>query len=144
MRIFKCGKCAKPYKLEDEQIKGSVLTVVCAQCNAKNLLKFGVVLIATTASGSRSFLLKEGDNLIGRDNEDSISVKLDDKYVSRKHAIVCVEKMSSGFAVFIADCQSSNGTLNNKKLKLKPQLKYQFTENDYFVVGLTKLSIKHN
>jgi hypothetical protein len=144
MRVFKCGKCSKSYKIEDEQIKGSVLTIECKSCNAKNLLRFGVVLIATSKAGSRSFVLKEGDNLIGRGDDSNLSIKLNDKYVSRKHANVRVEKKEDSYAIFISDWNSTNGTFNKIKARLKSSLNYQFMEDDYFVVGLTKLSVKYN
>jgi hypothetical protein len=64
--------------------------------------------------------------------------------VSRKHANVRVEKKEDSYAIFISDWNSTNGTFNKIKARLKSSLNYQFMEDDYFVVGLTKLSVKYN
>jgi hypothetical protein len=41
----------------------------------------------------------------------------------------------------IEDKGSMNGTFNKNKSKLKAALKYPINNGDYFIVGLTKLSV---
>jgi hypothetical protein len=42
------------------------------------------------------------------------------------------------------DHGSLNGTFNKTKTRIKPNLKYPFTKDDYFVIGLTKLTVNFN
>ncbi|MFH1222805.1 MAG: FHA domain-containing protein, partial [Pseudomonadota bacterium] len=58
-------------------------------------------------SSSRSFILKEGENLIGR--ADGSDIKISSNGVSKKHAMVVV----SGDVVYITDLGSKNGTFVN-------------------------------
>jgi predicted Zn finger-like uncharacterized protein len=144
MKVFKCGKCSTQYKIDDNQIKSSVIIVKCNTCGSKNILRFGAVLISSSVNGSKSFNLKLGENIIGRGDGNSGDISIDDKYVSRKHAILSLENRENQLYVSISDCNSTNGTFNKDKNKLKPMLKYHFKNDDYFIVGLTKLSIKFN
>lgn len=100
--------------------------------------------MATTKHENKTFVLKDGENIIGRNGMPEQMLSLTDKYVSRKHAVVIMEKRGSEYVVSISDCKSTNGTFNKNKGKLKPGLKYPFKPNDYFVVGLTKLSVTYN
>ena len=61
----------------------------------------------------REFVLKEGENLVGRcdpDSEESLAIDLDeedvDAKVSRQHAVLIVE----GGRVYVEDLGSLNGT----------------------------------
>lgn len=142
MKYFKCGKCQTPYKIDETKIKTTQATVVCVKCGAKNSLRFGPQLTAQSQKGIQQFSLKEGVNTIGRKSEKgNVNIQLNDPYVSRVHALIRLEQFEGKIFISIEDAGSLNGTFNKKKVKIKSALKYPFTIGDYFIIGLTKLSI---
>lgn len=142
MKYFKCGNCKKTYKLDDAQVVSNLIVVNCTSCGAKNALRFGPILVAQTNETAKQIPIKSGENKIGRNK--SLEVALNDDYVSRDHASVFMEEKEGKLFFFIKDNGSSNGTFNQSKMKLKPGLKYPFTSKDFYIVGLTKLSLKFN
>jgi hypothetical protein len=89
--------------------------------------------------------LKVGINFIGRKSANpSSDFLIDDEFVSRKHAIIHVENRDNKLFISIEDAGSLNGTFNKNKVKFKPGLKYPFLQEDYVIIGLTKLSLKIN
>jgi pSer/pThr/pTyr-binding forkhead associated (FHA) protein len=145
MRVFKCGGCKTPFKVQDEQITSTEAIIVCSKCGAKNRVKFGVILLIQSKDKVVSYDLKEGRNIIGRkkSNDDEITkIIIDDQYVSKTHAAVHVEKKDDRLVVTIEDLNSTNGTFNKSKTKIKSKLKYPFPKSDYFILGLSKLMIK--
>jgi len=73
---------------------------------------------------------------IGRD--PSNSVNLDDKLVSRKHAMI--KKIKGVF--FIRDLGSTNGTFVNGK-QIPPEKYVCLQSNDKITIGRTELSMLH-
>jgi hypothetical protein len=145
MKYFKCGHCKKSYKIDESKVTHSKITIKCVDCGASNVLRFGAILIAQTKTGVKQFELKMGINTLGRKYEKAESViQLDDQFVSRKHAEITLEERDQKLYAFITDKESLNGTFNKMKSRLKTNLKYPITANDYYIVGLTKLSIKYN
>lgn len=143
MKFFKCGRCHAPYKIDETKITRTMVEVTCTKCNAKNILRFGPVLITQSKEKVQQFCLKEGINSIGRKAQNSESEFLiEDKYVSRKHAVIHIEVKDKKLFYSIEDKGSLNGTFNKNKVKLKPGLKYPFLPDDYYIVGVTKLSLK--
>lgn len=144
MKYFKCGKCSKEYKIDNANIQSNSIVVTCSVCNAKNVVRFGPVLIAQSKESTRQYPLNLGDNSIGRKSESGTSrIQIEDKFVSRNHANITLEEKDKKLFFFITDVNSKNGTHNKAKVKLKPELKYPITLNDYYVIGLTKLFIKY-
>jgi pSer/pThr/pTyr-binding forkhead associated (FHA) protein len=92
----------------------------------------GVVLVAQTGSSSgKSFPLKEGLNLMGRD-PGSCNILLDDQTVGREH---CTLRIKEG-AVTVHDLGSSNGTfVNGNKLNGKI-----LNSQDTLTIGSTKIA----
>ena len=145
MKYFKCGQCQTPYKIDETKITSNQAIVVCNQCSAKNVIRFGPILIAQNKDKIQQFNLKVGANSIGRKSKTSESDFLvEDEFVSRKHAVVHIENRDNKIFVSIEDLGSLNGTFNKSKVKLKPGLKYPFSQDDFIIIGLTKLSIKFN
>jgi len=145
MKYFKCGKCQKSYKIDESKIANSKVTIKCVDCGAGNVLRFGLVLVAQTKNGVKQFELKMGVNSLGRKSDKTnTSIQLDDQFVSRQHAEIIIEERDQKLFVFLVDKESLNGTFNKMKTRLKSNLKYPITANDYYIVGLTKLSIKYN
>lgn len=145
MKYFKCGKCQTPYKIDETKFQAAQITVTCNTCGTKNLIKLGPQLIARFQDGKvRSFSLNLGENPIGRKSESSTEagIFLEDEFVSRNHAVIHLEQKENKIFCTIEDKQSTNGTYNSQKIKLKPGLKYPFLPENYFVIGLTKLTIK--
>ena len=90
-----------------------------------------------------TYPLKKGLNLLGRKSENNeCEIQLNDAYVSRQHAAITLVEKEGKIFIFIEDIDSRNGTFNRKKKPIKKNLKYPFTKNDYYIVGLTKLSLK--
>jgi pSer/pThr/pTyr-binding forkhead associated (FHA) protein len=144
MKHFKCGQCQTPYKIDETKLNTTLVTIVCVKCNSKNTIRLGPVLTVQSKQGIQQFSLKEGVNLIGRKSDKGTAeIKLADQYVSREHAKVYVENRAGKIYLSIEDVGSLNGTFNKSKAKLKTALKYPFTTGDYFIVGLTKISINH-
>lgn len=145
MKHFKCGKCAKSYKIDPEKFQSSQFVVTCSSCNTKNVVRLGPVLVAQSKGRIKQYPLSLGDNTIGRKSDSSQSrIQIEDKFVSRNHAKITLEKKDKKLFFFISDLDSKNGTHNKSKVRLKSQIKYPVTLNDFYVVGLTKLSIKYN
>jgi hypothetical protein len=145
MKYFKCGKCQKSYKIDETRLTNSKITVKCTECGAGNVLRFGAILVVQTKSGVKQFELKMGVNPLGRKSDSSdANIQLEDQFVSRRHAEIHLEERDNKLFVFITDKESLNGTFNKMKARLKTNLKYPITANDYYIVGLTKLSIKYN
>lgn len=145
MKYFKCGKCQMPYKIDETKAESAQAIVTCSSCGAKNVLRFGPTLIAQSEDKIQQFSLKEGLNTLGRKAEKpEADLLIDDEYVSRKHASISIENRKNKVYIGITDQGSTNGTFNKNKVKLKPGLKYPFLENDYFIIGLTKLTLKIN
>ena len=145
MKYFKCGKCQKSYKIDESKVTNSKITVKCVDCGAGNVLRFGAILVAQTKSGVKQFELKMGVNSLGRKSDKTdVSIQIEDQFVSRQHAEIILEERDQKLYAFITDKESLNGTFNKMKSKLKTNLKYPITANDYYIVGLTKLSIKYN
>jgi len=64
------------------------------------------------SSTPTEMVLEEGSTSIGRGQNNDIT--LDDKSVSKRHALVTVQALKSGeFKVQIADLHSTNGTFVN-------------------------------
>lgn len=145
MKYFKCGKCQKSYKIDESKVTNSKITVKCIDCGAGNVLRFGAILVAQTKSGVKQFELKMGVNSLGRKSDKAdASIQIEDQFVSRQHAEIILEERDQKLFAFITDKESLNGTFNKMKSRLKTNLKYPITANDYYIVGLTKLSIKYN
>lgn len=144
MKYFKCGQCKAPYKIDETQVKTTQITVSCPKCNSKNILHFGPILVFQSKEKISQVSLKVGEQVIGRkSNATSAQVLLDDEYVSRKHACISIEKKEGKIFFYIQDLGSSNGTFNRNKQRLKAGLKYAFLPDDFFVIGLTKISLKN-
>ena len=142
MKYFKCGKCQSPYKIDESNLTTEKTFVKCNQCQSLNVIRSGPVLIAQNGQSIKKFNLKPGVNSIGRNaKEKSAEILIDDKYVSRKHADIILEQKDGKWTFFVCDNNSTNGTFNSKRDKLKAGLKYTFSKDDYFIIGVTKLSI---
>lgn len=143
MRYFKCGKCSKNYKIGDDSITRSKLLVTCNACGAKNAIEFGPLLVIQSPHQKFTYPLKKGLNLVGRTNEkNECEIQINDGYISRKHAAISLIEKEGKIFIFIEDMNSRNGTFNREKKPIKKMLKYPFTKNDFYIVGLTKLSLK--
>ena len=143
MKYFKCGHCQSPYKIDETKVTSSMIVIKCNQCGTGNVVRFGPVLVAQTKDQIKQFSLKMGENTIGRtSNDEQVAISIKDPYVSKHHATITLEEREGKIYFFISDVKSTNGTFNRNKIKLKSELKYPFTHDDYFIVGLTKLSIK--
>lgn len=144
MKYFKCGSCQTQYKIDEQKITKSAASVVCVKCGAKNVLRFGPLLTVQSKNEVSQFSLKEGVNLIGRKSpQGEATIKVSDPYVSRKHASISVEQKEGKVFISIEDLESLNGVFNKNKVKLKRKLKYPFTTEDYYIIGLTKLTITY-
>ena len=145
MKYFKCGKCQRPYKIDETKVSNSQVVVTCAECGAKNKIDFGPCLVTQNKVATKQFYLKMGSNQIGRQTKDSkLDILIDDEYVSRHHATIYLEKHEGKVFLFVEDNNSMNGTFNRNKTKFKAGLKYPLLQNDYIIVGLTKLYLKIN
>jgi predicted Zn finger-like uncharacterized protein len=145
MKYFKCGQCQTPYKIDETKILTANVTVTCSKCGAKNVLRFGPVLIAQSKDKVKQFSLKMGTNTLGRlSKTPEVNLLIEDQYVSRKHASVHIENRDNKIFISIEDNGSLNGTFNKNKVRLKPSLKYPFLHDDYYIMGLTKITLKIN
>jgi predicted Zn finger-like uncharacterized protein len=143
MKYFKCGNCTRPYKIDASKVSSSALLLKCTNCGASNVLRFGPVLVAQTKAGVLQFPLRTGSNTVGRKAPTgSATIQIEDAHVSREHADIHLEEKEGKVFAFMTDKGSLNGTYNKNKARLKPGLKYPITTSDYYIVGLTKLSIK--
>jgi len=145
MKYFKCGKCKAGYKMDDSKFTHSEVVVTCKACGSKNLIRLGPVLVAQSKDKVKQFRLKEGANTVGRaSKEGKADIQIEDAYVSRLHATLQIEKREDKIYISIEDAKSTNGTYNKQKTRLKPGLKYPFLVDDYFIIGLTKISFTFN
>lgn len=145
MKLFKCGKCAKNYKIDTSKIESTKMVITCSSCNAKNIIRLGPVLVTQSKECVKQFSLDLGENIIGRKTDsNTIKIQIDDQFVSRSHASITLEEKENKLYFFITDLDSKNGTFNKSKSKIKSQIKYPLTSNDFYIVGLTKIYIKHN
>jgi hypothetical protein len=142
MKYFNCGKCKSAHQIDEALVKKSTAVITCIDCGAKNTLRFGPILIAQTKTGVKKFSLKTGVNHIGRKMADGTGIGLEDGYVSRNHAEIYLENKDNKYYFYIRDLGSKNGTFTKGKNRIKENLKYAFTKNDYYIVGLTKLSLQ--
>jgi hypothetical protein len=143
MKYFKCGHCQSPYKIDETKVTNSMIVIKCNQCSTGNVVRFGPVLVAQTKEQTKQFPLVLGENRIGRMSDDQkVEISIKDPYVSQYHATITLEERDGKIFFFISDDKSTNGTFNRKKVKLKSELKYPFTNEDFYIIGLTKLSIK--
>jgi hypothetical protein len=145
MKYFKCGQCQATYKIDETKVTSTQAVVVCTECKAKNVIRFGPILVCQNKEKIQQFNLKVGQNSIGRDSVNSVAdFTIEDDYVSRKHAVIHVENRDNKIFISVEDSGSLNGTFNKNKVKFKPGLKYPFLQEDYIIIGLTKLSLKIN
>jgi predicted Zn finger-like uncharacterized protein len=147
MKYFKCGKCAAPYKIDPSKFRTAKVDVICPKCGTKNVLSLGPVLAIQQEGKFAQIGLKEGSQVIGRKTEQpntNTHILIADEFVSRVHAKVIMELREGKVFFFIEDLGSSNGTYNKNKQRLKVGLKYPFMPGDFFIVGLTKISIQIN
>lgn len=145
MKYFKCGQCQATYKIDETKVTSTQAVVVCTECKAKNVIRFGPILVCQNKEKIQQFNLKVGQNSIGRDSVNSVAdFTIEDDYVSRKHAVIHVENRDNKIFISVEDSGSLNGTYNKNKVKFKPGLKYPFLQEDYIIIGLTKLSLKIN
>ena len=145
MKYFKCGQCQATYKIDETKVTSTQAVVVCVECKAKNVIRFGPILVCQNKEKIQQFNLKVGQNSIGRNSVNSATdFTIEDEYVSRKHAVIHVENRDNKIFISVEDSGSLNGTFNKNKVKFKPGLKYPFLQEDYIIIGLTKLSLKIN
>lgn len=145
MKIFNCGKCKAPYKLDENQFNGSEIIITCLKCGAKNCIKFGPFLLFSEKDGKQTrYFLKKGENAIGRNSGENDPLNITDQHVSRKHAIVYAEQLDGKWFFSIEDQKSTNGTYNQQKIRLKPHVKYPFPPDAFYILGLTKVALKIN
>ena len=143
MKYFKCGHCQSPYKIDETKVTSSMIVIKCNQCSTGNIVRFGPILVAQKKEQTKRFSLQLGDNKIGRFSDNNqVDISIKDSYVSKNHATIILEMREGKIFFFIRDDKSTNGTFNRNKVKLKSELKYPFTSSDFYIIGLTKLSIK--
>jgi predicted Zn finger-like uncharacterized protein len=145
MKYFKCGNCQSPYKIDETQIRTTQIQIVCPKCSTKNLLHFGPVLVFQSRDKISKVNLKEGEQIIGRKTSKSngAHILVEDEFVSREHVCISIQKKEGKIYFYIQDMGSSNGTFNKHKQRLKTGLRYAFLPDDYFVIGLTKISLQN-
>lgn len=147
MKYFKCGKCTAPYKIDPSKFRTPKVEVICPKCGTRNVLSLGPVLAIQQEGKFAQVNLKEGVQVIGRKTENpnvNAHILISDEYVSRIHSKVIMELRGDKVYFFIEDLGSSNGTYNKNKQRLKVGLRYPFMPGDYYIVGLTKISIQIN
>lgn len=143
MKYFKCGKCSEPYKFDETKIPGTSAKITCVKCGAVNAMNLGPQLIIESKGSLTQVSLKMGENTIGRNTTNSFSdIGINDEYVSKKHASIILENIDDKLFISIIDNDSTNGTFTKMKLKIKSGLKYPFLQDEYFIIGLTKLTLK--
>jgi predicted Zn finger-like uncharacterized protein len=145
MKIIKCGKCQTAYKINESLIKSSRLIVTCKKCNAKNNVKFTPILLIQSKGEKQRISLSPGKYVIGRNLANTVNnISIKDQFVSRRHAELQVLDKEGKIDVTILDTRSTNGIFNKNKQKLNPEKSYPFIFGDYFIVGLTKLTLVLN
>jgi hypothetical protein len=144
MKFFKCGKCQKPFKIDETKIKSPIVSISCSSCSTKNTLRFGIFLLVQNKEELIEVPLKKGGIILSRSNANKLEnyLYINDKFVSRKHAIIEVKEKEGKFSIFVKDLNSTNGTYDKNKNKIHPEEEIPFLKNDYFIIGLTKVSLK--
>jgi len=106
-------------------------------------MKTYLVVARGETQGTR-FLLKEGENLVGRWDPDSgafpeVDLESHDPEakVSRRHAIVTYSNQQ----IEVEDVGSLNGTFINRGKRLEPGSKHQLAKGDELIIGKTFLSV---
>lgn len=146
MKYFKCGQCGTPFKIDETTVKASQVACVCTKCNSKNILRFGPHLIVQTKDKPvKQYALTLGTNTFGRKNIDKEKfILVDDKFVSKTHGEILIMEKDGKLFFYIKDAGSLNGIFTKDKTKIPANSLVPFLENDFFIAGLTKLSIKYN
>ena len=88
-----------------------------------------VTYLLTRASNQESFVLKEGDNVVGRSDKSDIKITLN-KRISGRH---CSINLTNG-ELTLEDLNSSNGTTYNDT-KLEPNNKLSINVDDSFFIA---------
>jgi pSer/pThr/pTyr-binding forkhead associated (FHA) protein len=124
-------------------VPGTRLLAICTKCGSRNAIALDPILIIQSSKEKTQLPLKTGSHIIGRKTDNAAaSIQVDDEYVSRKHATLHIEERDGKMYFSVEDLKSTNGTFDKNKKKIKPNLKYPFLPEDYFIIGLTKISIK--
>lgn len=145
MKYFKCGNCQAIYKIDETKVKNTQVIVTCTKCGAKNSVRFGPTLIVQSKDKIEQFSLKEGKTVLGRKSKNSgADFLIEDEFISRNHINIYIEYINNKYFIGIEDNKSLNGTYNKNKVRLKSNIKYPFLVDDYYIIGLTKLSLKFN
>ena len=110
----------------------------------------GWLILHTEGQDEATFQLKEGENLIGRmTQKNRPHIAIDDKYVSRHHAVVYVKQNEKyEYEYLIADNAkalgkpSTNGTFINGNTNRITEKSVKLFDADTIQVGLTKIVLK--
>jgi len=141
MKFFQCGGCKKTYKIDPSKAKTATIFIKCTSCAATNEISLKPVLLVQYKDRAERLPLKFGTITIGRKTDlNSVDVPIDDSYVSRNHAALGIELKEGKLLLSITDNNSTNGTFNHKKEKIVSGKKLIFSIDEYFIVGLTKIS----
>jgi len=141
MKFFQCGGCKKTYKIDPSKAKTPTILIKCTSCPATNKISLKPVLLVQYKDRAERLPLKSGTITIGRKTDsNSVDVPIDDLYVSRKHAVLDLEEKEGKLLLTITDNNSTNGTFNHKKEKIVSGKKLIFSLDEYYIVGLTKIS----
>ncbi len=96
--------------------------------DSSELVRRGLLVGVSAGVLGTTFILKEGENSLGRDS--ACSIRIHDRHISGIHCIIRAEDKS----LILEDADSSNGTyLNRKKIKKPTPLNY----GDRIVAGET-------
>ena len=145
MKYFKCGNCQAPYKIDEANLTKVQVAVKCPKCGVKNIIRLGPVLVVQSKDKVHQFPLKMGKNTVGRKSEKSTAdFQIEDPHVSRNHLALVLEERESKLFVTLEDVGSLNGTFNKNKLRLKPAQRYPFGNEDFVIIGFSKISLKIN
>ena len=144
MKFYKCCNCQVPFKIDESKIKQSIISVPCFKCGFKNTVRLGVFLVIQNKNELNQIPLKLGSITIGRKSStrtDSF-LYISDEFVSRNHALITASEKEGKFSITIEDLNSTNGTFDQNKKKLEPNIKTSFLKDAYFIVGLSKIYLK--
>ena len=138
MKFYKCGNCQVPFKIDETKIKQPVVSVPCFKCGFKNTVRLGVFLVIQNKTELNQIPLKLGSITIGRKSSAAKDnfLYIGDEYVSRNHALITASEKEGKFSITIEDLNSTNGTFDQNKKKLAPNVKTGFSKDAYFIVGL--------
>ena len=144
MKYFKCGKCQTPFKVDETALKSPVVSVICKTCTTKNTLRFGGFLLVQNKTETKQIPLKIGVFLLGRKNINNIEnfVYVSDEFVSKNHVLISVVEKNSKVSISLKDINSTNGVYDFNKQKIRSGEIYNLNKDNYFIIGLTKLSLK--